>query len=108
GGRWEGSGRRGGEGMKQASRKRVFSIGLVALAESFCGGGENRAIAGASTKVAAELVVEFIRLQNVRSVISFEERENKSRRAIAALRAIVLDHFALHRMKSAAGRYAFD
>src|SRR5437762_10956010 len=57
-------------------------------------------IAGAATKIPAKLVIELLLAPNIMAVVALEHRNNESRRAITALRAMPLDHGSLHRMQT--------
>src|SRR5437763_13883308 len=70
--------------------------------------GENVRIRAATTKVAAH---EFANFVVAVRVIFFQERDrgtDLSRRAVAALKSVVLNKRSLHRMQLVAVRDAFD
>ncbi len=68
----------------------------------------NRPVARAAAKIPAELIVELVGRAEVIAIVALEQRHDESRRAIAALRAVALDHLLLHRMQSGTARHAFD
>ena len=62
-------------------------------------GVPNRPVAGATAKIAAQLVADLPRLCAAIAVIGFKHRDDKTGCAVAALGAVVLDHCGLHRMQ---------
>src|SRR2546423_4643153 len=86
---------------------RIKHIRSVTLRQSISGRIADGAVTGATTQIAAELFVELRRGLEVLPIISFEERHDETRRAIAALRSEILDHRFLDRMHFRT-RDAFD
>jgi hypothetical protein len=68
----------------------------------------DRAIAGAPAQVAVQLVVDLPGLAEVVAVVALEHRDDEAGRAVAALRAVVLDHRGLHRVQRLARADALD
>jgi len=104
--------RRGGDRLLQAGGKRVGSCRASLRLARPVGDRPypvlrkrlerriaNRPVAGAAAKVAAKLVVDRLRAGTALAVVALEHRDDKARRAVPALRAVILHHAALHRMQ---------
>ena len=60
----------------------------------------NRTITGAATKIARELFVEIVVSVEVIAIVTLEHRTDETGRAVAALRAKMLNHLLLHGMET--------
>jgi hypothetical protein len=59
----------------------------------------DRPVAGATAEVAAELVADLPWFLATVAVVGLEHRDHEAGRAVAALRAVLLDHGRLHRVQ---------
>src|SRR5438067_2342284 len=59
----------------------------------------DRTAASAAAEITAKLNIQLVGLAYIAAVVPLEKRHNEPRRAIAALRAVALDHLLLHRME---------
>ncbi len=64
--------------------------------------GDDRAIAGAAAQIARERVVDIPARGIALRLVKREQRHDETRRAEAALRAVLLDHGLLHRVQPGA------
>ena len=88
--------------MLQALGELVFDSTLRtphSALKRFHRGVANRTIAGATAEVARKLFVEIVVGVKVVAIVTFKQRTDETRCAIAALRAVALGHRALHGMR---------
>src|SRR5437868_3714760 len=90
----------------------LFSLRLVTSSftnrERFNRRIANRPITGAAAKIPGELVIKIIMGLQIVAVISFKQRTDKPRGAVAALRSVTFGHRALHWMHLRRTADSFD
>ncbi len=85
-------------GLLQELRERVAAARLTARERVHHGLADGR-VAGAAAEVAAELIGDLRRRGHLVPVERLDHRHGEPRRAVAALRAVALDHGRLHRVQ---------
>ncbi len=91
----------------QTLNECIFPVACSTFGKSLDGRVTNGPITCAATKIAGKLIIKIVARAKVIAVIALKHRADEARRAIAALRAVALDHFALRRMQHTAARDAF-